>query len=131
MVVLPDPLLGDAPEHLADLGEGVHGGRRRDHRKRADPRNASSRRPRTPRRLKSAPAPASRPFEGWDASTFNSLVRRAQGPFRRPYSLAAPTLLEHAAAVRVSSIQYRALKRDVALPIEADRAQHRVELVLP
>jgi hypothetical protein len=30
------PLLGDAPEHLADLGEGIHGGRCRDHRERAD-----------------------------------------------------------------------------------------------
>jgi hypothetical protein len=37
-------------------------------------------------------------------------------------------LLEHVRAIRMSDIHDRALESDVALLIEADSAQHRVEL---
>ena len=83
------PLLGDAREQPADLGEGVHRGRRRDHRERADPEERQQQPPADAQALQErARVRQQTPLARSAAAKFDRLFRKDHHLSSPPYSLA-------------------------------------------
>ena len=114
------PILGDAVDDIADLEEGVESGGGRQHREGADPEESEQQ----------AAAYAEAFKHRGDALIGTiPLTRSACNVSSDAPAIGEPLFSRHVLSTP-PDVPYPALGREVALVVEVDRTQHRVELPL-